>query len=301
MKWTSPRGYWLLSMWVIAATAGGIFLVDYLSKPKDQDYLAPASNVRQCGQKPKLIEAEREFIKTWLVGVDKVTANGKIALIRTISALPEKVLATLKERNIRFSVDAGFGPYTCTADEKSSNRASISCLKSTPKDGEVLVLGYSQLIQPDGKPRVMTDDAVVDESLMPVTFWLMFEKLLKPDDGESFLEQSVVSKENVMDQVKRYVVGGYNFSPEEQDFYRREFGAGGVETPAFISRTLTLTANSLYCDGESYARLGKSQPEAVKRFMSSFGCALGKPWHMEEKEFVSLCPQRPEQAREGRQ
>ena len=290
MKWTSPRGYWLLSMWVIAATAGGIFLVDYLSKPKDQEHLAPAANVRQCGVLPKSVEAEREFIKTWLVGVDKVTANGKLALVRTISALPEKVQATLKERNIRFSVDAGFGPYSCTADEKSTVRASSSCLKSTPKDGEVLVVGYSQLIQPDGKPRDMADDAIIDESLMPVTFWLMFEKLLKPDDGEGFLDQSVVSKENVMDQIKRYVVGGYNFSPEEQDFYRREFGAGGVETPAFVSRTLTLTASSLYCDSESYGRLGKSQPEAVKRFMSSFGCALGKPWHLEEKEFGSLCP-----------
>jgi hypothetical protein len=86
------------------------------------------------------------------------------------------------------------------------------------------------------------------------------------------------------------VVDGYKFSDEEQNYYFDRFGAAGTETPAFITRTLTLTASQVYCSADSFQRLQKNQPEATKRFMNIYGCALGKPWYMPDSEFSSACP-----------
>ena len=80
-----------------------------------------------------------------------------------------------------------------------------------------------------------------------------------------------------------------NIGPGEQEYYRREFGGAGTKSPAFETRSVVLLASNLYCDGDTFTRLNKQQPEAVKRFMSTFGCALGKPWHQAEADFKTYC------------
>ena len=298
-KLSSTRTYGLLAIWVMGATAIGIYITTILSKPKIQEFIAPMAEIRQCGPTAVASDQERKLVAEWVSQEGKIPSETKNAIARTIKSLPDGVLKALQNKHVKITLDRGESPYTCTVYDKSSDksrqasiplRSATNCLRTVGKDSIALVLGFSQHVAADGKPRAMTEKDVINETLLPVIFWTLFEGVYKATDAANRLEQDNPSISNISEQVKRYIVSGFKFSKEEQEFYLREFGAAGIETPAFASRTLVLTATNLYCSEESYARLSKSQSEATKRFMSIYGCALGKPWHMQDVDFSSICP-----------
>ncbi len=295
-KFSKTKTYGLLIVWVIAATAIGIYLTNWLIKPKDQESIAPLAEIRQCGPTTITSEQEKKILAQWVIQGDRLTADAKSALARNIQALPTQGIKALEQRNFKFALDRGEAPYTCLIYDKAPSnsnpapkliRSAENCLRAAGKDGTALVLGRPQLVMPDGKPRGVYDKDLIDEVTLPTVFWSLLEGLYETSDVTS---QDKPSISNISSRIKRYVLGGYKFDPDEKTYYLRTFGAGGTETPSFATRTLVLTASTLYCSQESYTQLQKHQPEAIKRFMSIYGCALGKPWHMADGEFSGICP-----------
>lgn len=290
------KTYGLLIVWVIAATSIGIYLTNWFIKPKHQESIAPLAETRQCGPTTITSDQEKKILAQWVNQGDRLTADAKSALARNIQALPTQAIKALEQRNFKFALDRGEAPYTCLIYDKAPSnsnpspkliRSAENCLRAAGKDGTALVLGRPQLIMPDGNPRGVYDKDLIDEVTLPTVFWSLLEGLYEPSDVTS---QDKPSISNISSRIKRYVVDGYKFDPDEKTYYLRTFGAAGTETPSFATRTLVLTASTLYCSQESYTQLQKHQPEATKRFMSIFGCALGKPWHMGSADFSEICP-----------
>ena len=293
----SKRRYALLALWVIGASALGIYLVRHFSPPPPKDTPATEALTQQCGPKDLSAEEEQKLSAAWIANPKEVSEEAKRAVSRVVRALPERVAAVFRSPagsvdkvSIKITLDQGKWPYVCTEEVRSSSRFAITCLKNISGIGRVLVLGRSSLVSADGRQRQLSDQELVDQSLLPALFWLSFERLGNLHDEKPTLPDSVVSKSNVMSRIKQYVVDGYKFSPEEEAFYMREFGGSGTKTPAFVSRTVALTSSQIYCDAESYERLNKNQSEAMKRYMSAFGCSLGRAWYMDEWDFAGICP-----------
>jgi hypothetical protein len=293
----SKRRYTLLALWVIGASALGIYLVRHFSPPLPKDTPAPEALTHQCGPKDLSAEEEQKLAAAWIANPKEVSDEAKRAVVRVVRTLPERVISALRSPtgavdkvSIKITLDQGKWPYVCTEEVRSSSRFAITCLKNISGVGRVLVLGRSSLVSADGRQRQLSDQELVDQSLLPALFWLSFERLGSLRDEKPVLPEPVVSKSNVMSRIKQYVVDGYKFSPEEETFYMREFGGSGTKTPAFVNRTVALTGSQIYCDAESYERLNKNQPEAVKRYMSAFGCSLGRAWYMDEGDFSGICP-----------
>jgi len=298
-KSSSSKTYALLGGWVIVATGAGLYLTHLLTKPKNKEFIAPMAAVRQCGPTPITAEEQGKIIAEWIIKPEKLATEIKASLARTIKSLPEEALIALKKNHLKVAIDEGETPFTCTIYENSSAksgqpstvmRSAVNCLRSTGKDSVALILGRPRIDASNGKPRAFSEKDLIDETLLPEFFWTIFEGLYKSSDSPGKLDPNSPSISNISDQIKRYVVDSYNFSENEQEFYYKEFGASGTANPAFATRTLVLTARSLYCSSESYTKLAKTQPEATKRFMSIYGCALGKPWHMQASDYSELCP-----------
>jgi hypothetical protein len=294
------KAYGLLVVWVVAGTAAGIYLTKILLTPKHQEFIAPLAEFRQCGPTAITTPEENKIIAKWSFHSDKLPADAKSALARNIKAIPDGALKALERRRLQLALDRRESSYTCSIYDKPGSkpgapaillRSAENCLRATGKDSTALVLGAPHLVMPDGKPRRFSEKNMIDEVTLPTVFWSLLEGLYQPSDlSIPNPAQDKPSIANISRQIKRYVVDGYQFDPAEKNYYLRTFGAAGTETPSFITRTLVLTAANLYCSSESFARLQKQQPEATKRFMSIYGCALGKPWHMADTEFVGLCP-----------
>ncbi len=290
------KTYGLLVIWVIVASAVGIYLTKIFMKPKNQEFFAPLAEVRQCGPTAITTPEENKALTQWVYHSDKLPAEAKSALVRNIKALPAGALKALEQRNLKFALDRGESPYTCSVYDKPVDRSRApakllrsaeNCLRTTGKGSTALVLGPPKLELPDGKLRGLSEKDLIDEVTLPTVFWALLEGLYETSDVTS---QDKPSISNITSRIKRYVVDGYKFDPDEKTYYLRTFGAAGTETPSFATRTLVLTASTLYCSQESYTQLQKYQPEATKRFMSIYGCALGKPWHMASADFSGICP-----------
>lgn len=293
----SKRHYGLLALWVVGASALGVFLIRHFSPPPAKDILAPQADIRRCGPGNLGPDQEMRLAAEWVANPKDPSDEVKRAVARVLLSLPERVLTVLKspattgDRSpIKIALDQGKWPFMCADSERSGGRLANTCLKAVPGIGRVLLLGRTTILSPDGRLRQLSDADFVDQTLLPVIFWLAFERLGNLRDEKPVLPETEVSKSNVFSQMKYHIVSGYKFSPEEETFYLREFGASSTATPTFVNRTLALTASNLHCHAESFARLEKTQPEAVKRFMSAMGCSLGKPWHMSEEDFSKLCP-----------
>jgi hypothetical protein len=296
---TRTKTYFLVSAWVIIATALGVYLTNTLTKPRNKDFTAPMAAFRQCGPASLPSDDQRKILTDWIIKPESLSADVKDSLVRVINSLPDGAIEALKKKNFKVALDRGDQPNTCSVYDKPDGRTNtrekalktaVNCLKTQAKNSVTLVVGPQRLIANDGNPRSVTDKNLIDETLLPTIFWTLLEGLYKPADAPGPLAPGKPSIANISEQIKRYVVDSYKFSEGEQEFYHREFGAAGLATPAFATRTLVLTASNLYCSGESYGNLSKTQPEATKRFMSIYGCALGKPWHMTSADFSGLCP-----------
>lgn len=294
----SKRRYVLLALWVIGASALGIFLIRFFSPPVNKEVLALDALTRQCGPLEISSEDEKKLSAIWVANSRDLSEAARRAIARTLQALPARILSVLRappiggnvNTPIKIAVDQGKWPYLCAESERASGREATSCLKNIAGIGRVLVIGRASLIASDGRQRQLSDEELVDQTLMPAIFWLTFERLANLRDEKPMLPETETSKSNIFSQMKHYIADGFKFSPEEENFYYRQYGMAGTATPAFVNRTVALTASNLYCDLESFDRLQKNQPEAVRRFMSSMGCGLGKPWHMSDEDFSKHCP-----------
>jgi hypothetical protein len=298
-KYSSKKTFALLFIWVLVGTAVGIYLINSLTKSKDDETPAPLAQARQCGPTDLSSSEEDKILSEWTVKVEKLPADAKKALAANIKVMPEDALMALKKYNLKITFDRGESPYICQTFDGSSGKSTNggrprqsaeNCLKITSKNSLALVIGHPRLEMPDGQRRVLSEKELVDELTTPSLFWAIFDGLYKPtDDPTKNLGPNDRSIQNISENIKRYIVGAYKFSTAEQEHYLRRFGAAGTETPAFMTRTLVLTASNLYCSKESFDRLSKSQPEATQRFMSIYGCTLGKPWHLADGEFSKFC------------
>lgn len=294
----SKRRYVLLALWVIGASALGIFLIRYFSPPVSKEALALDALTRQCGSQEISSEDEKKLSAIWVVNSKDLSEAARRAIARTMQALPARILSVLRDpptggganTPIKIAIDQGKWPYLCAESELASGRVATTCLKNISGIGRVLVIGRASIVSSDGRQKQLSDEELVDQTLMPAIFWLTFERLANLRDEKPILAETETSKSNIFSQIKYYIAGGYKFSPEEESFYYRQFGMAGTESPAFVNRTVALTASNLYCDSESFDRLQKRQPEAMRRFMSAMGCGLGKAWHMSEEDFSKLCP-----------
>ncbi len=298
-KYSSKKTFGFLFVWVIVATALGVYLVNTLTKPNNEDKPAPLAGIHQCGPRDINPEDQQKILSEWTVKIDKLSTDARKALAANIKTLPQESLLALKKHNLKVTLDRGDVPYNCQvfdtpSGKKTSNvsptRTAQNCLKILSKNSLALIIGRPALETPDGKPRFLRDDELIDEYTTPTLFWALLEGLHKlADNPVKKLGASDPSIQNISENVKRYIVGAYNISLDEQEHYLRRFGAAGTGTPTFITRTLVLTASNLYCSKESFERLSKSQPIATQRFMSIYGCTLGKPWHLADGEFSKFC------------
>lgn len=297
---SKSKTYWLLGIWVVTATAAGLYLTKVFLKPKDQDILAPMADVRECGPKNLADNQSSKTLSQWVTQVEGLSADAQSALARNLQALPDGATKALEQSRFKIALSRGDAPYTCVVYDQPPNKSKASamplmtaenCLRSTGKGDTTLVLGRPQLLNPDGTPRYLQDEDLVDESLLPTVFWALFEGLYQPSDlGSIKLDQEAASATNISSTIARHVVSAYNLTPEEKQYYLKAFGAAGTETPSFLRRTLALTAAAAYCSQESFARLQNQQPEVSRRFMSIYGCTLGKPWHLADDDFSKFCP-----------
>lgn len=275
---------------IIVGVAATAWIVYKKRSAQKDEQLAELADVRSCGADLKDQKAEGAQLKKWLANETELQSEGKQALLRNLSALPPQVIKTLESRNIRFAWESLRSGLTCAPSGAGANVGlRFSCLKSTSNYGDVMIFGSDPGTGADGKPLPPNEREIIDGRMLPLVFWSLFEQIWNTAEERDLVADNARSRSNDFSRLKRHVSEALTIGPGEQEFYRREFGGAGTRSPAFDTRATVLMAANLYCDADTYARLQKQQPEAVKRFMSSFGCALGRPWHLGEADYNSYC------------
>ena len=287
----TKKFYILSSLWIIAASAAGIFIYDQMSRKDVNDHLAPLAKLRVCGDQGSVTEKNLETLAAqWLVNTAKVSQDVQRSLLQNIMALPTLARKILQQNQIRFTINSGQSPFTCAASGSSIPNLELSCVKATIKNGLFIVLGQSNYISPQGEPLNMAQSDQLHTEVLPIGFWILFRGLWHADISKPVIKDDEISVGNRLLMIRKYVISAFKFSQGEQDFYHKAFSPSGRESPTFLSRTLLLTASNIYCSKSSYENLLAQQPEATKRFFWAYGCNLGKPWFMTDKDFVDLCP-----------
>jgi hypothetical protein len=287
-SWKAPK--LIIGSLVIIFISLAIWFVGQKKTETKQDQLAQLAEIRRCGPATTEEGVESRLIKKWVVNDSELQAEAQSSFLRNFSALPQRALKALENKKIRFAWESLRSDLTCSPPGSGAAVGlRFSCLKSTPKHGDVVILGSEAGMGPDGVELVTNQKDIIDGRMLPLVFWGLFEQLWNTAEDRELIDGNTRSRANDFTRLKRYVSESLKIGPAEQEFYRREFGGAGIKSPAFATRSVVLLASNLYCDGETYARSERQQPEAVKRFMSTFGCALGKPWHLAEADFKSSC------------
>lgn len=251
--------------------------------------LAPLAETRLCGAPLSDAAKESDLIKDWIVSDEDLSSSAKSSLAHTISALPLGITKSFAARGIRIAFGQDKEPFSCGSPNVTQQFGKgSSCIKQLPDYGEVLILAPMNVENSEGNRTNTSLEERIDRALMPALFWTTTEYLWAIPKRAT-LTDSEPHLANRFEAAKTQVARALKFSSDEQDFYRRDFGASGTENPQFATRSVTLLSAALYCDALSYSRLAASQPDAVKIYMSTFGCALGKPWHMADAAYKSLC------------
>jgi hypothetical protein len=274
---------------LLGLIAAGIYYQKKRAANKEEQ-LAELAEIRSCGSQTSDPKTESAVLRKWFANENDLQSEGKSAFIRNMSALPSQVVKTLEARGIRFALESPRSALICTpSGAPTGSGLRLSCLKSIPSFGEVMIVGADPGVGADGKPLPVNEREIIDGRTLPLVFWSLFEHIWNTAEEFDILDEKVRSRSNSFSRLKRYVSEALTIGPGEQEYYRREFGGAGTKSPAFETRAVVLLASNLYCDADTYARLSKQQPEAVKRFMSTFGCAMGKPWHLAETDFKTHC------------
>ena len=185
-KYSSKKTFGFLFVWVIVATTLGIYLVNTLTKPKSEDKSAPLANTLQCGPRDINPEDQQKILSEWTIKIDKLSMDARTTLASNIKTVPQESLRALKKHNLKVTVDRGDAPYNCQvfdtpSDKKTTNlsptRTAQNCLKILSKNSLALIIGRPVLETPDGKPRVLRDDELIDEYTTPTLFWALLEGL----------------------------------------------------------------------------------------------------------------------------
>jgi hypothetical protein len=286
----NKKSYALLVLWVVAGSALGVFVYKKWNRDRDEVKLAPMSGARICGEQRVVTDQEvQQDAKRWLVNTSDMQIEVQKALLRNIKALPETVTRILDEVGMRFTLESGKDPYTCAPKNRVASAPGPSCVKGSIKDGYFTVISAPLLEAPDGTPAKVTAIRQLEPTILPIGFWLLFQGMGRSETSAAFRDDEI-SHSSRLSTLKKYVMDAFKFSRGEEDFYYRAFGPSGVQSPAFYTRSVILTASNLYCNKESFDRLSSLQPEATSRFWTVYGCALGKPWFMPADEFTKLCP-----------
>lgn len=286
----NKMSYVLLTVWVVAGSAIGIFFYDNWIRDKDEVKLAPMSAARLCGDQRIMTDQEtQQAAKKWLLNTTDMQIEVQKSLLRNIRAFPETVTKNFDEVGMRFTLESGKDPYTCAPRNSVVTVPGPSCVKATMKEGYFTVISAPLLEAPDGTPAKVTAARQLEPVVLPIGFWLLFQGMGRNETSAAFRDDEI-SHGSRLFTIKKYVMDAFEFSRGEQDFYYRAFGPSGAQSPAFYTRSLILTASNLYCNKESFERLSSLQPEATRRFWAVYGCTLGKPWFMSAAEFTNLCP-----------
>jgi len=286
----NKKSYALLAGWVVVGSALGIFVYNKWMRDGEEIKLAPMAEAHLCGEQSVVTDQEvQQAAKKWLVNTHNMPFEIQKTLLRNIEALPEAVKRTFDELGMRFTLESGKDPYTCAPRNSVASAPGPSCVRGSIGDGYFTVISAPQLDAPDGTPAKVTTIRQLEPTILPIGFWLLFQGMGRGETSAAFRDDEISHSSRLL-TLKKYVMDAFKFSRGEQDFYYRTFGPSGIQSPAFYTRSIILTASNLYCNKESFDRLSRLQPEATRRFWAVYGCALGKPWFMTNDEFDKLCP-----------
>ncbi len=287
---TNKRFYMILLGWTVVASALGIWAYDRWFKEDRTEKLAPLAASRICGQERVQTDKELDALSAkWLVNAANTPRDVQKALLRNLTALPEGASKTFQSLGLKFTTETGKPPYSCLPPESTQAATGLSCVKATLKDGLFAVIGDQQFSAPDGSPANVPIVEQMESAVLPISFWILFQGAWRHDSQKPPRDDEI-SLANRLMTLKKYVVSGFKLSPGEEDYYHRTFSASGRQSPTFLTRSLVLTASNLYCGKDSYDMLATREPEATRRFFEVYGCTLGKPWFMADKDFEHLCP-----------
>lgn len=293
----TKKFYIAIFLWVIIGSVAGIFIYDKWSRGTKEEKLAPLASQISCGEKKVMTDRDlADQAKKWLVNETGLTSDVRRAMLRNLSALPDLAAKSLSQRGIRFTIGTGQAPYTCGSPSAEQPMPGVSCVKATPKDGLFAIINAPTQLAPDGKNLTLPIDEQLESTILPISFWVLFQGLWLDENPKPPLDTEV-SQSNRMVTLKKYLVSSYKFSRGEESYYHGNFTASGRESPTFLTRSLILTASNIYCSKASYENLLAQQPEAVRRFWFVYGCTLGKPWFMTDDEFTKTCDQSMSQAK----
>ena len=275
---------------VLTGLAAGVFIV--MKNRGKKTELPPASlaDITACGKPSDDQKISDELLRNLIANAGEHSPEGKLALSRNLTALPDRVIQTLQAKNIKLATESARANLRCIAPGAAPIMGqSLSCITSAPNFGDVLIISTNPGNDAEGKPIRFNEKDIIDSKTLPLVFWRIFENLWNTTEERDLIDEAQASRANNFGRIKRYITEGFKFGPKEQDYYHSEFGGSGTLAPSFNTRTFTLLAANLYCSESSFKRLSGSQPEAVKRFMSTIACSLGKPWHLADNEFKAFC------------
>ncbi len=252
----------------------------------------------RCGR-TTLTQTEREsMLATFAIRSDNFSEGVEASLARNISALPDYANKLFKTKRLKFGLlnDAAkvtqkdpdhrlndvYGRPISVLEESETGSINLFMAPDLDLSDKILQQGISAI----GHEQVVRG---IDESLLPVSFWLIFEYFWNTQPERGVLADSVASTHSLFGQLKSRIAGLMKFEDAEVNYYFQEFLGSGTANPNFATRTLVLIAANTYCSQETYDILRRDQKDALQLFESKFLCLLGKPYFMSDLDFQKKC------------